>query len=261
MRIYVYKSKNAIAPVAKTLLYLLLGHVLGNPRMWTSRTSLCQKAPPKARFALTWTKCLCKKQVITTLVFSMVFYASVIWSNENTWNTKNLKQMTMRQSELVRSTCLLVLFMFVWISLGSKTRSVNSQPLWKLHSKGPSLVWPQQKGGDTSQGKRWWEKAIWTLLETGRVWGVKQLQQFWSKWWVIFGVNGGAQMPMFDSTAVQAGLYLPSGTPAPPGSLHWERPRKPFLWLTLKPRVFWEVRRDGEGWFYTLIYIYIFIYT
>lgn len=86
-------------------------------------------------------------------------------SNKNL-KIQKLSKLTIR---LVRSTCLLALFMFGWIPLGSETRSVNSQ-LWP--SKGPSLVWPHQEGGDTSQGKCWWEKASRTLLETGRVWGV-----------------------------------------------------------------------------------------
>jgi len=39
--------------------------------------------------------------------------------------------------------------------------------------------------------------------------------------------SAGEKKPVGPSLK-QAGLYLPSGTPAPPGSLHWERPRKPM---------------------------------
>lgn len=53
-------------------------------------------------------------------------------SNKHLKIQKLSKKLAIR---LVRITCLLVLFMFGWIPLGSETRSVNSQPLWpsKVH--------------------------------------------------------------------------------------------------------------------------------
>lgn len=39
--------------------------------------------------------------------------------------------------------------------------------------------------------------------------------------------SAGEKSP-FGPSQKQAGIYLPSGSPAPPGSLHWERPEKPI---------------------------------
>ena len=43
------------------------------PRMWTSRTSLCQKVPLKAKFALIWIKHLCCKSFKKAVCFPIFF--------------------------------------------------------------------------------------------------------------------------------------------------------------------------------------------
>lgn len=40
--------------------------------------------------------------------------------------------------------------------------------------------------------------------------------------------ESAGEKPPFGPSLKQAGIYLPSGSPAPPGSLHWERPEKPI---------------------------------